>query len=415
MIAPRPNVVVVATDPPWPPTSGGDLRIAALIRSLGELADVTPIVFPLRKASDPDASPERTIVHPTPLPGRAARAGLRIGGLAHGRHPFLEHLVRTGGPEKLAADVARIRPDIVVLTYPLTGPFLRVAAEGRASLAFDLDTSHRLIDRRQFQASRGLGRVKSATDLLVAGPMERGLDVYPDELWVSSAPSAADLARRVNARIRLVPNTVDVDRYTRYRRPLIPGVCTFVGSFDYGPNRAAAQRLVGRVLPILRRMRPDTRVRLVGRNPTAAIHGLTKVDGVELFSDASDPWEILSGFGPLVVPLDSGGGTRLKILEAIAASIPVVGTRVAFEGLELVSDRHVLVADDDEGLAAAVVGTWEDPERTEARTSAARVVIVAEYGLEALAPIMARAIRHLIAVKAQPKRSDASEDHRGGA
>lgn len=392
----RPLVVIAATDPPWPPTSGGDLRIVAITQALAAWADVVPVVFPLLKQPALEAMPDGAIVHPSDLPGPFARVRLRAAGLARGRHPFLEHLVRTQGPDKLATDLARIRPDVLVLTYPLTGPFLKVAAGSGSSLVFDLDTSHRLVDRRQLSASRGVGVLKSALDLLVAGPMERGLERLPDEIWVSSPVSAADLARRVRRPILLVPNTVDVGRYARYRREIRPGVCTFVGSFDYEPNRTAATRLIEGILPILRRSRPDARVRIVGRSPPGSIRSLASKGGVQLFADATDPWELLSGVGPLVVPLTAGGGTRLKVIEAIAAGVPVVGTRVAFEGLDLEPDRHVLVADGDDQIAAAVIRTWDEPRRTATRIAAALQAVTASYDVGVLTPTIGEAIRRLV-------------------
>jgi glycosyltransferase involved in cell wall biosynthesis len=391
----RPVVVIVATDPPWPPTSGGDLRIAAIASALASHAAVIPVVFPLRKRVAADRLPTGTIVHPHHLPGRWRRAALRAVGLATGRHPFLEHLVRTGAPDQLAADLARIGPDAVVLTYPLTGAFLPLAHAAGAGLAFDLDTSHRLVDRRQLANSRGTGRVRSLLDLLVAGRMEAGLEDCADEVWVSSDVSARDLASRIRVPLRLIPNTVEVDRYAGYRRPLVPGTCTFVGSFDYGPNVTAAVRLVDRILPILRRAWPDASLRLVGRNPTEAIRRRAGAAGIELFGDAEDVWALLAGHGPLVVPLTAGGGTRLKIIEAIACGIPVVGTPIAFEGLDLVPERHVLIADRDDDLASAIVRTWQDPAGSAVRSGDALGVVTAAYDTRVLGPALGEAIRQL--------------------
>lgn len=390
-------VVIAATDSPWPPTSGGDLRIAAIASAIASHADLIAVVFPLRKKVETERLPIGTIVHPRHLPGRWRRAALRAVGVVAGRHPFLEHLVRTGAPAQLASDLARIRPDAVVLTYPLTGAFLSLAHAAGARLVFDLDTSHRLVDRRQLATNRGTARIRSLLDLMVAGRMEAGIEDHADEVWVSSAVSATDLASRIRVPLRLIPNTVDVDRYARYRRPLVPGTCTFVGSFDYEPNVAAAVRLVDRIVPILRRAWPGARIRLVGRHPTAAIRRRAEADGIDLFGDAEDVWYLLAGQGPLVVPLTAGGGTRLKIIEAIACGMPVVGTRIAFEGLDLDPERHVLVADRDEDIASAIVRTWQDPARSAERSGAALDVVAAAYDMHVLEPEVGAAIRDLTA------------------
>jgi glycosyltransferase involved in cell wall biosynthesis len=393
----RPCIALVFTDPPWPPTSGGDLRNAAIAAALARHSELHQIAFPLRGRPDADEIPPNGVIHPTPLPAQLERLALRARGLVSGRHPFLEHLVRHRRPEVLFSDLKRIRPEIVVLTQPLTGPFLEVPHRLGARLIFDLDTSHRLVDRRRLDEARGLATIRPALDLAVASRMERGLDRTADEIWVSSAASQEHVHQQGVA-LRIVPNVIETRVYARYRRPFEPGLITYVGSFDYGPNLDAAKRLLREILPLLLAAWPGARLRLVGRNPPPSlVDEVARSEGAELIGDAEDPWELMAGHGPIVVPLRSAGGTRLKILQAAASEVPIVATALAAEGLDLKADEHLLIAESDTDLAAAVLRIWRQPGIAGQLTSGALIRVTEMYDLDVLDGVIGNSIERILA------------------
>ena len=130
----------------------------------------------------------------------------------------------------------------------------------------------------------------------------------------------------------------------------------FLGSLDWFPNQDAISYLVQRIVPEIRRVRPNATLRVVGRRPSPQFRReLEAVDGVELSADVDDVRPFLRSAAALVVPLRIGGGTRIKILEAMASGCPVVSTSIGCEGLDVSDGRDILVCDQDKDFAEACV------------------------------------------------------------
>src|SRR5205807_579263 len=114
--------------------------------------------------------------------------------------------------------------------------------------------------------------------------------------------------------------------------------------------------LLDDIFPAVRERVPDATLTLVGRHPPGWLRDRVKVTaGVELFADVPDVRPFLARCGMLAVPLRIGGGSRLKILEALATGTPVVSTRIGAEGVDLELGRHLRVVEGIDDLAAAIV------------------------------------------------------------
>ncbi len=122
----------------------------------------------------------------------------------------------------------------------------------------------------------------------------------------------------------------------------------YVGDMSWGPNISAAVFLARHVLPKIQETIPGSRLRIVGRNPAPEVMSLAKLPGTEVTGSVPDIKPHLREAGVLAVPLDSGGGTRFKILEAFAAGLPVVSTPVGCEGLLAEHETHLLISDRDD-------------------------------------------------------------------
>jgi glycosyltransferase involved in cell wall biosynthesis len=184
----------------------------------------------------------------------------------------------------------------------------------------------------------------------------------------------ASYFRQLRARSTyVVPNGVDCAAYESLpaARRLAPPTLLYVGCMSWGPNVAAAEFLATRVLPRVREAVPGAGLAVVGRDPTAAVRALGRLPGVEVTGAVPDVLPYLRAASALAVPLEAGGGTRLKILEAFAAGLPVVSTPVGCEGLGVAAGEHLVVADRDH-FVTALVELLKDPAAGERLASRAR-------------------------------------------
>jgi glycosyltransferase involved in cell wall biosynthesis len=187
-------------------------------------------------------------------------------------------------------------------------------------------------------------------------------------------------------RVDVVENGVD----TAYFRPQPggrePGHLLFLGSLDWRPNLDGVRLLLDRVFPAVRALEPATRLCLVGRNPPEELrHRVRGLPGVELHGSVPDVRPYLARCGVLVVPLRIGGGSRLKILEALASGVPVVSTRVGAEGLALEAGEHLSVVEDIDALAPALVTAIRAPGAAQAQAARGRLEVLRRYDWDTLA------------------------------
>jgi glycosyltransferase involved in cell wall biosynthesis len=162
-------------------------------------------------------------------------------------------------------------------------------------------------------------------------------------------------ARNPAAEIHVIPNGVDVQSFD-VSQPDSEAPRTslvFAGSMDYSANIDAAVWFVNNMWPQLRSQHPELTFAIVGRDPTHEVRALAG-DRVNVTGTVPDVRPYYSGALAAVVPLRFGSGTRLKILEAMAAGIPVISTRLGAEGLDLEDGTHLLLADSEAEIIAAI-------------------------------------------------------------
>jgi glycosyltransferase involved in cell wall biosynthesis len=185
--------------------------------------------------------------------------------------------------------------------------------------------------------------------------------------------------RRVDA----VPTGVDLDYFAPPPQSERLADLVFVGSMDWMANIDGIRWFADRALPLIRRRKPDCVLALAGRNPGAEIQALAKSDPlIRVTGTVPDirPW--LWGSAVSIVPLRIGGGTRLKIYEAMAARIPVVSTTVGAEGLDIESGRNIHIADDPRDFADRCIALLEDESQRSAMAATAWDMVATRYSWE---------------------------------
>ena len=172
---------------------------------------------------------------------------------------------------------------------------------------------------------------------------------------------AAIAALLPSARIERIPLAVDVPAVAL--DPIGNGRdVLFVGNFMHPPNVAAAKRLVGTIFPRIATERPDARLVLVGADPPPSLQALAS-HMVTVAGQVGDLHPLLDAAAVVVAPVSSGGGMRVKALDALVSGKALVASSLALEGLDVRAGEHVLVADDDDAFADAVVALLDDEPR----------------------------------------------------
>jgi glycosyltransferase involved in cell wall biosynthesis len=177
----------------------------------------------------------------------------------------------------------------------------------------------------------------------------------------------------------VVPNGVDTDYFTSQNpKPEKDGLIIFTGAMDYFPNQQAAKIMIKSILPLIHQSIPSAQLVIMGANPSQSLRKLAS-SHVVITGRVEDvrPW--LSQAQVAVVPLRIGGGTRLKILEAMAMNTPVVSTPLGCEGLEVVHGVNILIADDHKSFAQSVVKLLVDQKLRRLLSQRGRALVVERY------------------------------------
>jgi polysaccharide biosynthesis protein PslH len=225
----------------------------------------------------------------------------------------------------------------------------------------------------------------------------RGCDVH---VVTSSRERDKLLTRLPGARIEIVGNGVDVASHTdeqlmaawlraalhaphfqtpHFHTPQERRDVLFVGSMDYHANIDAVLDFANNTWPGILAQHPDLRFVVAGRNPAPEVRALSRSPQIEVTGTVDDvrPW-YRSAF-VVVVPIRTGSGTRLKILEALAAGVPVVSTRLGAEGLDVIDGNDIILAETARETIDAIGALCNSPERWHAMAEAGRILVRDHY------------------------------------
>jgi polysaccharide biosynthesis protein PslH len=181
------------------------------------------------------------------------------------------------------------------------------------------------------------------------------------------------------AQTATIPTGVDTGYFRKNGTPEVPGRIVFTGSMDWRPNEDAVLYFIDTMLPAIRRRVPIATLAIVGRNPTPRLRDAAARVGALVSGTVDDvrPW--IDEASVCVVPLRAGGGTRLKIFEALAMEKPVVSTTLGAEGLALAPGREFVAADDPDVFVREVVSLLRDPSRRRVLARAGRRLVEEKY------------------------------------
>jgi glycosyltransferase involved in cell wall biosynthesis len=221
--------------------------------------------------------------------------------------------------------------------------------------------SHALWMERAVSAATSVKeRLVRRLKLAVVRRYERVMYVGFDRVVVLTNADRDAIARLApDLPIVVIPNGVE-PRPAGAAGTAVEPILLFVGNFEYEPNVDAAVTLVTRILPLVRSRVPNARVQLVGTSPPPALRKLAAPD-VEVTGWVADIGPLLAGAGCMVAPLTQGAGMKNKVLEAMAAGVPVATTPIGCDGLAAADGEHLVCRADVPSLADGVVRILTDP------------------------------------------------------
>jgi polysaccharide biosynthesis protein PslH len=184
--------------------------------------------------------------------------------------------------------------------------------------------------------------------------------------------------------VHVVPTGVDASYFAEVTSVVRPRHLVFTGSMDWLPNEDGMLYFVRDILPLIRHEEPSATLSIVGRAPTAAVVKLGSEYGIEVTGRVDDVRPHMAQAAVYIVPLRIGGGTRLKIFEAMAMGKPVVSTTIGAEGLPVTSGTDVLVADSPAAFANAVVRLFRSEDERTRIGQAARRLVAEQYDWSAV-------------------------------
>jgi glycosyltransferase involved in cell wall biosynthesis len=357
------RICFVTNRPAWPLYPGFKRRAGMVLEALNELGEVDVVMaLPDRYESVPcppsiDASRVHVVQVPRPSKQQAVLNWLR------GPFPMSMTSVQWGSGASMFTDLVKTQHyDVIWVLAGTAWPVVQDIAHLHTSAAVVIDLDDLEDDKIRHRQAASLWykgspkdialRLIDSVDLTRWQKLHSKIVANSNGVTVCSELDVVKLTERFSKEMFFaVPNGYAIpDRFqSEADRNHDAPVLLFVGDLAYRPNEEAARFLCVSVLPHVRKLFPTARVRLVGGAGTAT--DLSSLPGVELAGRVESIEDELLSSSISCAPLLSGGGTRIKIIEAFAYGVPVVATSVGAEGLDAVSGQQLLVGDSPELFA----------------------------------------------------------------
>jgi polysaccharide biosynthesis protein PslH len=383
----RPKLLFVSQQLPFPLNDGGNIRTYHILRSLAAAFDVTLVASSnnLKARAELDAliAPEiKSLIVPD----------VKSDKIRHWTNTLFR-TIQTGAPvpicynhnRHLAKALHRMTReqnyDLVHLNHTDTAQYFDCLAPERCTI----DTHNLLFDYYFKAATRG-NRLMAQ----VLRKWARSLEKFEHRTFhkVGSILVCSHREREIlscsecDRNMKIVPNGVDCEHFNLPASATAAGPPTllFIGSMSYRPNLEGVLFFIRSIFPKLREKISGIRFLAVGKGPTEELfRACAGAPDIEVTGEVADVRTYIARSHVFVVPLNYGGGTRLKVLEAFASAIPVVSTTIGAEGIECEDGKDILLADTPEDFSEAVVRLLENQELRHTLISNARRLALEKY------------------------------------
>lgn len=359
---------------PYPPDNGSKIRIYNILRGLAPHHEITLVSFIYGREVDVENSPLRTLCQEIHV--------VRW-------RPFNPHSLRSAFgyfslKPRYVVDTLSSEMKALIERLLSNGNYdLVIASEmGMAGYAPSFKRFPALLDdleigvyyQQYAHANSHSRRLRHGLTWYKQRRYTADLLKYFKAVTVVSQPEL-DLVSRVassSVRVEVIPNCISLDDYIGINEEPRPDTLVFSGSFTFDPNYKAMQWFLGEVYPLVTASVPGARLTITGNH---AEKPLKVTQGVTLTGFLEDIRPVIASSWASLAPIQTGSGTRLKILEAMALKTPVIATSKGAEGIDARNGRDILIADTPKAFAQAVIDLFKDPGlRQELSTNAFRLV-----------------------------------------
>lgn len=360
---------------PYPPSNGSKIRVYNLLRGLGKEHSVTLFSYFQPEEGLPDLNAMKEwCTHVEVLPYRSFRPNSMhawAGFFSSTPRAYLDTF-SVEFRDKIISLLQEFKYDLVIASQIDTAGYGRYL-KGIPAIFEEVEVSH--IYERYHHATNIISRIRSGMTWAKHRQYLLKLFKYYKICTVASGneKQLLDGIVRTEPKIEVIPNCIDVKTYAGDWGQPDPNIIVFTGSFRYNPNYEGALWFVNHVLPLVQREYPGIQLAITGDHANKLFPAGA---GIRLtgFVDDIRPW--LAKAWCSIVPIFTGGGTRLKILEAMAAGTPVVSTSKGAEGLDAQDGEHLLIADSPTDFAKAIIELRKNEQlHTEIAVNARNLVL----------------------------------------
>jgi glycosyltransferase involved in cell wall biosynthesis len=383
---------------PYPPQAGGALRTYGLLDGLhraGHTLDLLTFCEPGQ--AEPSTTPLANLcqqIHAVPTPTRSIKTRLRDL-LFSNQADMARRFYSPEYSSALSTLLAQNDYDLVHIESLEMAAYLPIIRSQSGihiiydsfNAEFDLQRLIFNIDRHD--PARLPGAIYSLIQWRRLTRFERYVCQQVDRVIAVSEPDAKAFRKLApNAAVDVVPNGIYVDEYTQPSSQLELGSAAllFTGTMNYRPNVDAVLWFADNVLSEIRKAVPDVRLFIVGNKPHERLNSIRQRTDIEVTGYVQDVLPFLHSASVYVAPLRMGSGTRLKLLQAMAAGCPIVSTHVGAQGLDVTSGREMILADDAISFAQATITLLRDSKLRQGLASAAHQLVCERYDWSVIIP-----------------------------
>lgn len=374
---------------PWPPFDGARIRIFETLRYLSRYHKVTLLAHLHRYDKGKDISPLKELcerIETTIISDQTMAVLLRLSaGLIRGISLIQSFHYNSELAKLVWETTSRESYDIIQVEFPFMARYasaINPQCCAKKVLSMHNIESNRFEKELRFSSWNGRRLLLLLNYLLFNSWEKKAIQQFDGITVVSIREQKWIQDHAPDAIVELVPNGVDTKYFfPSYASEEDPSI-VFTGLMDYPPNVDAVIWFCNEILPIVHRKLPNLCFKIVGRNPHPKVLELGQKKGVYVTGEVIDIRPYIAESSAFIVPLRSGGGTRLKILQAMAMERPVISTGLGAEGLEVTHGVDILIADNADQFANHILWLLTSPEVGNRIGKAGRSLVVKKYDWE---------------------------------